>query len=109
MHRRSHKRLSFGAAAFAAAVLAGCVSYAHLYGPDGSLDEPRAVAVGKTLYWDRCGLCHTPYEPTTYPMQTWDGQLRKYGARAGLRVEERRFVRLYLSTHAPDGERRSGP
>ena len=99
-------RLQIAAGLGVAAVVTGCVSYAHLYGPDGALDEAAAVGVGNGLYWQRCGLCHTPYEPAGYPMASWDGQIRKYGARAGLTLEQRKFVRLYLDSHAPDGERR---
>ncbi len=89
------------------AALAGCVSYAHLYAPDGTFaDEDVVARVGEELYRDRCTLCHSVYEPTAYPMATWDAQLQKFGARAGMTREQRRIVRLYLSTHAPDGERR---
>lgn len=95
-----------GTAAMAAA-LAGCVSYAHLYGPDGALDEVAAARVGYERYWGRCGLCHTAFHPTAYPMAAWDSQIRKYGARCGLTREEQRFVRLYLDSHAPDGARRA--
>jgi len=106
MGRSPIRRGTVGAAALAAA-LTGCVSYAQLYAPDGTLDEARAAAIGHTLYRRRCALCHTPFEPSQYAMAAWDGQLRKYGARAGLTREERRFVRLYLDSHAPDGERRT--
>jgi hypothetical protein len=99
----------FGAAAVlsAAVVLAGCVSYQHLYGPDGNLDEAQAQRVGKRLYENRCTLCHAMYQPSSYEMETWDSQIRRFGAKAGLTKEERRFVRLYLDSHAPDGERRA--
>ena len=39
-------------------------------------------------------------------MEVWDLQIRRFGAKAGLTKEERRFVRLYLDSYAPDGERR---
>lgn len=90
----------------AAVVLAGCVSYQHLYGADGALDETAAERVGKRLYENRCTLCHALYQPSSYDMETWDSQIRRFGAKAGLTKEERRFVRLYLDSHAPDGARR---
>lgn len=109
MQTRNMLRRWFGAAAAlgAVAVLAGCVSYQHLYGADGALDEVQAERVGKDLYENRCTLCHALYDPGSYDMDTWDSQIRRFGAKAGLTKEERRFVRLYLDSHAPDGERRA--
>lgn len=89
-----------------AVVLAGCVSYEHLYGADGALDEIEAAIVGRNLYENRCTLCHAMYQPSSYNMDTWDTQIRRYGAKAGLTKQERTFVRLYLDSHAPDGARR---
>jgi hypothetical protein len=106
--RRLHRRWFGAAAAFSAAVvLAGCVSYEQLYDGDGVLDEVEATRVGQELYENRCTLCHALYQPGSYEMETWDKQIRRFGAKAGLTKEERRFVRLYLDSHAPDGERRA--
>ncbi len=100
------RRFATAAALSAAVALAGCVSYEHLYDGAGILNEIDAEVVGKDLYENHCTLCHAMFQPSSYGMTTWDKQIRRYGAKAGLTKEQRTFVRLYLDSHAPDGERR---
>lgn len=52
---------------------------------------------GRALYERSCQKCHALFMPSSYDAGEWKHYVRKYGARARLRAEEKELVYAYLA------------
>jgi len=58
------------------------------------------IAMGKTIFINRCGRCHDLPKPEQYPVQRWDGILSYMIPRARLTDEQGIHVTAYLRANA---------
>ncbi|CAG0947845.1 hypothetical protein ANRL1_04619 [Anaerolineae bacterium] len=85
--------------------LAGCASLASR---ESSLPTPPAPDAataaryqhGRTMYARKCGRCHELFDPAEYAAREWPGYVKRYGPRAGLKIEDRGAVTEYLQACA---------
>jgi hypothetical protein len=63
-----------------------------------------AAQSAEELYEAKCGRCHAPYSPDSYPAEDWPGIVRSMRSQAGLTAEEQALLTEYLVQMA-GGER----
>jgi hypothetical protein len=61
---------------------------------------PGAAQEGLELYENKCGRCHAPYAPESYPSHEWPSIVRSMRSQAGLTAEEEKLLVAYLTEMA---------
>ncbi len=62
---------------------------------------------GASLYEQKCGRCHTAFEPTDYPAEDWSGIVRSMKAQSALSAQEMTDIIEYLEDAASEGGSKS--
>jgi uncharacterized membrane protein len=57
------------------------------------------VAIGKTIFTNRCGRCHALPEPVQYNAQRWDGILAIMNPRARLDKEQEIHITAFIKAN----------
>lgn len=66
--------------------------------------DEQPLEYGKYMYEAKCQSCHALYDPREFRARTFVRYVKKYGARAGLKREDRPYVTDYLVANARDAE-----
>lgn len=73
-----------------------------------AVEGPLVAQDAKTLYERKCGRCHAPYTPQSYPSHEWPGIVRSMRAQAGLTAEEEALLVAYLTELSGEGHQGGG-
>lgn len=87
--------LRIGSALALASVVGGLFAACGASTP--RFEDATRLEQGRWFYERRCALCHELRDPAEHEFAAMKAQLDRYGARAGLRPEERELVLDYLA------------
>jgi cytochrome c5 len=63
---------------------------------DDATADANRLALGRSLFVDRCGSCHSLPDPHGYDVGTWERYLRKMAPKAKLDAVQAQAVREYV-------------